>query len=45
MCQSKDYVYELITGLLAWISLDCFVVDLFHLISIEYIQWINQETS
>ena len=24
---SKDYVYGLMTGLFAWISLDCFVVD------------------
>ena len=29
ICLSKDYVYGLMTGLFAWISLDCFVVDLF----------------
>ena len=29
MCLSKDYVYGLMTGLFAWISLDCFVVDFF----------------
>ena len=29
MYQSKDYVYRLMTGLFAWISLDSFVVDLF----------------
>ena len=28
MCQSKDYVYGLMTGLFAWISFDWFVVDL-----------------
>ena len=27
MCQSKDYVYGLMTGLFAWISLDCLFVD------------------
>ena len=33
ICQSKDYVYEINdSGLFAWISLDCFVVDLFYLI-------------
>ena len=32
MCQSEDYVYGLIddSGLFAWISLDCIVVDLFY---------------
>ena len=30
ICQSKDYVYGLMTGLYAWISLDGFVVDLFY---------------
>ena len=29
ICLSKDYVYGLMSGLFAWISLDCFVVDLF----------------
>ena len=30
ICQSKDYVYGLITDLFAWVSLAAFVVDLFY---------------
>ena len=37
ICQSKDYVYGLMTGLFTWISLDCFVSDLLYYLH----PWIN----
>ena len=40
MCRAKDYVYRLMTGLFAWIILDCFIVDFFYNTLSELFMWI-----
>ena len=44
ICQSKDYVYGLMTGLFAWISLNCFVIDLFNELLVSILEHIKGTT-